>query len=210
MEDELPAILEQAAQFADMRTEETLNLLAQLDYGHISTEFSKAYAEIKAGSSVEKAIQKISHDTDSALIKRAMDLLIQAHKTGTSMSGAFSQTADYVRKIKFIMQESKAATFGERATQIFGFFISASLFGVVVSMGHSLGFLLSGGFFDVDLPLISAIEFGIQLNLMILPFVIAYNVSYLENDMKRVLFYLPILLIVGNSLFFLTRQLNFI
>lgn len=210
VEDALPAVLEQAAQFADKRTEATILTLAQLGHGRLSREFAKAHAEMKAGASVESALRRVSRDMDSELVRRANDLIIQAHKTGINMRAALLQTAAYVRRIKFIMQESKAATFGERATQIFGFFISATLFGIVVSMGQSLGQLLAGGFFDVDLPLLAAIAFGIQLNLLILPFVISYNVAYLENDMKRVLFYLPTLLLVGNLLFHSTRQISFL
>ncbi len=206
MEGDLPLALEQAAQFTQgERADDVVRMIAGLKLGRLSAEFEKAGREIKGGARFEDALRKMHQDTGSLLLERASSLLVRAHKTGADVSGAMLETAQYLRRITFIVQESKAATFAERVTQIFGFMMSACLFAVVVSMGKSLGGLLSGTEFAPNAAMLGAVVSGIQINLLLQPFVIAWNLSELENDRKKFFVYLPLLLVGGNALFLLLR-----
>lgn len=208
MEDELPLVLEQAAQFADLRGEAVLRIMGELEYGILSKKFSSACQEIRAGGTLRPALMKIAEDAQSGLLRQALELIARSYERGVDMREAFRETAMYIQRVKFIFQESRAATFGERATQLFGFLISAFLFGIVVSMGRGLGALLSGGFFDVEAGVMEAVVIGIRINLLVQPFVISLSVANLEGDMKRFFIYLPILLAAGNLLFFLAGRVN--
>jgi len=151
---------------------------------------------------------KIAEEVRSEFLKHALELIMRSYEVGIDMKDAFRETARYIQKLKFVFQESRAATFGERVTQLFGFLIAAALFGVVVSMGRGLGTLISGAFFNVNLEVMEAVVIGIRINLLVQPFVISFSVAKLEGDLKRFLIYLPILLVVGNLLFLFTKGLQ--
>jgi len=202
LENDLPVALEQAAQFTHgERVDDVMRMIAGLGLGRLSLEFEKADRELRGGARFEEALKKVGRDTGSVLMERAFSFLVRAHKTGVDVSAAMQETARYLRRITFIVQESKAATFGERATQIFGFLMSAALFAVVVSMGKSLGGLLSGTDFSPNVGMLDAVVSGIRINLVLQPFVIAWNLSELENDRKKFFTYLPLLLAGGNAIF---------
>ncbi len=208
LEDELPTALEQAAQFMPhSRSEKVIQTLAELDSGKLSEEFAKAQREIEAGARFDQAMEKIYEDTGSQYLKQGLELIVRSHKTGLDMRKSLLNTAEYMRKIKYIMQESKAATFSERATQAVGYLISAALFAIVLSLGTGLSKTLSGTVFSPSPGALDAIAAGIQINLLIHPIIIAWNISALENDRKRALFYAPTLLILGNLLFMSLRNL---
>ncbi|MFC1454731.1 type II secretion system F family protein [Candidatus Undinarchaeota archaeon] len=210
IEDSLPLVLEQAAQFSENRTERIVEMISNLELGRISQEFGKSSKEIRAGGTVEEALAKIYRDTGSDLVRRALNLLVDAHRSGINMQQAFKDTAEYIRNVKYLVQEARSATASERITQLAGFFIAAGLFGVVVSMGGGMIGLLNGTFFNVDVKMISTLILGIQLNLLVQPFAISYSVSKLEGNPKKMLFYLPLLLIGGNLLFSFTRGFSII
>lgn len=208
IEDELPLMLEQAAQFADRRGEDVLKVMGGMGHGELDRRFSCAAQEIRAGGTLRVSLMKVAEDVKSELLRQALELIVRSYELGVDMRDAFRETARFIQKVKFIFQESRAATFGERATQLFGFLIAAFLFGVVVSMGRGLGELLSGGFFEVDTGVLEAVVTGIRINLLVQPFVISFSVANLEGDMKRFLLYLPALLLVGNLLFLFAGGLN--
>jgi len=211
IEDELPQALEEAAQLMPhSRSERIVQAIAGLGVGKLSEEFAKAERELKAGARLEEAIEKIYRDTGSQYLRQAMMLFVRSHKTGLDTRKALLNTADYTRKIKYIMQESKAATFSERATQALGYLISAAMFAMVVSLGAGLSKALTGTLFSVDPAMIQAIATGIQIDLLLHPLVIAWNISALENDRKRAMIYAPMLLALGNLLFLSLKDLPLI
>ena len=211
IEDELPPALEQAAQLMPhTRSERIVHVLAGLGAGRLSEQFARAERELEAGARLEEAVEKIYRDTGSQYLKQALMLFVRAHKTGLDTRKALLNTAEYTRKIKYIMQESKAATFSERATQALGYLISAVIFAMIVSLGTGLSKALSGTMFSVDMGMVDAIATGIQIDLFLHPMVIAWNMSALENDPKRAILYAPILLVLGNLLFLLLKDLPLI
>lgn len=211
IEDELPPALEQAAQLMPhTRSERIVHAIAGLGAGRLSEQFARAERELEAGARLEEAVEKIYRDTGSQYLKQAMMLFVRAHKTGLDTRKALLNTAEYTRKIKYIMQESKAATFSERATQALGYLISAVIFAMIVSLGTGLSKALSGTMFSVDMGMVDAIASGIQIDLFLHPMVIAWNMSALENDPKRAIIYAPILLVLGNLLFLSLRNLPLI
>ena len=209
IEDDLPIVLEQAAQLSGERGDVVVRTIAELDYGQLSREFEKAHREIVGGSTLQEALEKVYLDTGSYLVKQALDLIRRAYEFGVPMGEALHQTARYIQRIKFVVQESKAATFGERATQIFGFLVSALLFGIVVSMGNGLASLLSGGFMEIDLKTLDAVILGVRINLLVQPFAISFTVANMENKVGKMALYLPLLLLGGNLLFLAASRLSF-
>ena len=209
IEDNLPGVLEQTAQSTTGNLKAAIQSISRYDYGIITDQFKKALRAMEAGESFEQAMSHIPKETGSKLMKFATDLLVRAHKTGMNMNDALMMTSTYVRKIKSLFQESRSATYTERLTQLLGYIMAAALFGSIVTFGSifsnigEMGIIgKAGGGLAID-----AVEKGLIMALLLMPFIIGDSVATLEGDKNRRYFYVAFLWTTGPIIYFLSKFL---
>ncbi len=80
------------------------------DYGHLNKDIKKLHIEISWGVPFEKALENMKKRIESKLIGRAIDIVIQAHKSGGDIAKTINTVADDIKKTKLLEEERKSKT----------------------------------------------------------------------------------------------------
>ncbi|MBI5553514.1 MAG: type II secretion system F family protein [Candidatus Diapherotrites archaeon] len=117
METNIPDLLLQASIFpAGTPLTEILAHASQNDFGLLSGEFSNALQEIRRGAPVPLALQNISLRTRSAIVDRAVQLLLMGYRSGMDTAELFRETAEDLLKTQGILAERRAGTLIQKYT----------------------------------------------------------------------------------------------
>jgi len=106
------------------------------DYGIVSDEFKVAVEEIQSGISQEEALNRLSRRVPSQSLKRAIDILVNAIKSGSDIHGTLSVINDMLVK----KQQSDMRTYAAELTPMSMAYMLVSV--VLPSLGMSVFVIL--------------------------------------------------------------------
>jgi len=211
-ENMLADLLLQASIFCDESSLlETINKIAEQDFGLISRDFKKAFLEINKGASIEEALTRIKETNNSSSYSRVIDLFLQGYKSGNDISSTLKETAEDILESQAIIKERQAVMLVTKYTLIFSSaFIVPGILGLIIGLVSSLNF--SG---------ISSISFGMspdeRENLFLMSklgatiYVIEYALlsSYFlalqDSNKKQVFIYAPLVGVCAIVVFFVAQ-----
>jgi len=179
--------------------ENVLKSIAESDYGVLSSEFGKVHNEIKKGESADNALEKMAKRNSSAVLKRAVSILVSGYRTGMDLSDALREAAEDIGKTMEIYRENRASMTVEKYTILFaGGFIVPLILGSMISLVGSLD-LSSLYEFGVgssqSREVLSNAVLGNQIYVVIYSIMaslfVAYQESRIENSLAYILFLLP-------------------
>lgn len=126
--------------------------ISEAGYGQLSEEFSRAKAEIEKGVSIPEALARISERNNSAVLKRAIELLVEAYYSGADMKDAFREVAKDILETESILRERASSMIIEKYTLIFS---AGIILPAVLAMVSKL---VKG----LDFELLSKLEIGLD------------------------------------------------
>ena len=110
MEEETPSLLVQAASLPPgTPIHSFVESLSKSSQGPLSQEFKAAWKQMLAGASFPKAMNGIVNRTDSPVIKRALNLLVQGYHSGADMGSTFREAAEDLFDTQSLFKERRAA-----------------------------------------------------------------------------------------------------
>lgn len=192
--------------------ENILKTIAECDYGALSDEFRKTYNEVVTGESVDNALEKMVRRNSSAILKRAVSILINGYRTGIDLSEALREAAEDIGKTIEIYRENRASMVVEKYTILFaGGFIVPLILGSMISLvgGLDLSSLYEFGVGSShSKEVLSSAILGNQLYVIIYSVIACLFVAYQENSLENSLVYICILLPCSIVLFNLAQYSN--
>lgn len=143
---------------------DTLNIIAEGDYGALSTEFKKAVKEIETGTMEEVALEKLARYNPSLFFRRSIWQIINGMKAGADVSN--------------VMEELVATMIREEKLQITKYGNSMKLLSLMYMM---LGVIIPalGVTFLIVLSSFPQMQLGEFLFWMLLVFVVVGEFMYL-------------------------------
>jgi pilus assembly protein TadC len=118
--------------------------IANGDYGIVSAEFKIAVEEIQSGVSQTDALTRLSRRVPSQSLKRAIDILVNAIKSGSDVHGTLALINDMLVK----KQQSDMKTYAAELTPLSMVYMLVSV--VIPSLGMSVFIILGSiAHFDV-------------------------------------------------------------
>lgn len=192
--------------------EDVLQSISESDYGILSNEFRKVYNEIKKGESADNALEKMAERSSSAILKRAVNILVSGYRTGIDLSDALREAAEDIGKTMEIYRENRASMTVEKYTILFaGGFIVPLILGSMISLVGSID-LSSLYEFGVgssqSKEILSNAVLGNQIYVIIYSIMASLFVAYQENRIENSLAYVLLLLPCSVILFNLAQYSN--
>jgi len=153
MEDQLPNFLRDLVEEtrSGMTLPKAIQMTSKIDYGKLSKEVKKMYNQLTWGVPLQDVLKMFSERVkESNLIKRSVDILIEAHKSGGDIISTMESVAMDSSLIKNAEKEKKSEMSHHTATIYLIYFLFVgvllSLTNVLTSMMSSFTTGLSGGF----------------------------------------------------------------
>ena len=129
-----------------------ISSISEAGYGPLSAEFSRAKAEIEKGVGIPEALIRISERNNSAVLKRAIELLVEAYYSGADMKDAFREVAKDILETESILRERASSMIIEKYTLLFS---AGIILPAVLAM---VSRLVKG----LDFELLSRLEIGLD------------------------------------------------
>jgi len=145
-EEILSDLILEASVFCDESSmEQTIKKIAQADFDLVSTDFRRAYTEIKNGSSIENSLERIKELNKNRAYSRVIDLFLQGYQSGARISDTLKETAEDLLETKAILKERQAVMIVTKYTLILssGLIVPAVL-GLIVGLVTGLNFYSMG------------------------------------------------------------------
>ncbi len=178
--------------------------------GAMQQEFAKASMQVRNGIAIDTALEGMAAANDSALLKRAIGLLLQSYHTGADMGEALKETAEEISSMAEAVQARAASAAIEKYTLLLaGGIIVPIVLGTLSSMTSSLG--LSGlavlGFGSASgKELLSSAVAGSQLYIAEYALIASVFVAYQEGAIENSLLYAAVLVPASMALFMLASS----
>ena len=137
LENSLPDALRQMATTfkAGGTYEYALKEIVNADYGLLSKQFEIVLRETQSGSTLNDALLHFAERTDSTLVKRTITIMIDAAKTGASLSTVFEEVSEDIRGIHNLVKERAAKTLMQAMFIIAaGALVAPAIFGIVLGI----------------------------------------------------------------------------
>lgn len=209
MEKLVPDVLLQASIFPKgTPTTRIIKYLSKANYAALSEEFAKAVLEIEKGASVVEALGNIKKRSNSRIIDRAINLLIQGYNSGCDMGKTFKEAANDLLETNSILRERGASMIIEKYTLLFaGGFIVPLVLGLIVGLVAGLNF---GSLQELEIgmdtlrreSILSAALLANQIYIAEYAILASLFIANQENNLKKGVIYtailLPLSLIVYN------------
>jgi hypothetical protein len=141
-EELLSDVLLEASVFCDESSAvQAIKKLSEQDFVLLEDDFKRAYFEIKNGSSVEEALQRMKKLNKSKAISRVIDLFLQGYKSGARMSETFKETAEDLLETKAIIKERQAVMLVTKYTLILASaLIVPAILGLIIGLVSGMNF----------------------------------------------------------------------
>lgn len=143
MEDQLPNFLRDLVEEArsGMTLPRAIQMCSKVDYGKLSKEVKKMYYQLTWGVPLEDVLKMFSGRVkESKLIKRSIDVLIEAHRSGGEIVSTMESVAMDSAMVKNAEKERKSDMSHHTMTLYFIYFM---FIGVLLSLVDVLGSMMA-------------------------------------------------------------------
>lgn len=125
MEDEFPAFLRDVVQGtrAGMSLPQAIQNTEAGNYRGLGDQIDKMSAQLEWGIPFDKVLSTFAEETESSLIKRSTDTIIQAYTSGGNIQDVLESVGDNIRSIKQLQEERQSQLYGEMITGYIVYFI---------------------------------------------------------------------------------------
>ena len=201
----LPDALFQVASNKRMNMDKVIKEISKHDYGPLSEEFKIASRQVKAGMSVEDALNDMVERNDSVLLERTVSLLIYGYRTGANMYRALRETAEDIFSLFSLIRERKAVLSIQKYTILIGGAVLVPLIlGIVLQVVSSLDMSGIAEYFksNVDTEqLMSAAKGAVHVYLVIYSLLSSYLIASQEGDKRKSVIYFMFMVLTSIILF---------
>jgi len=125
------ALLHAASACEGAGFDEVIRSIAGAGYGELSSEFQLAERRLEAGAGFKEAISGIGRRLNSALVDRAVALLLSAYETGADLGEAIRETAEDAVELFSAEKEKAAALAVQRYTLFAGILLVPWILGFI-------------------------------------------------------------------------------
>jgi len=214
VEKELTPCLYHASSIASYQNTEKVLKEISKGHGELSKEFKKTHREIETGETVKKALKNMKDRNNSNLVKRAIQVLINGHESGTDLSKSLEETAEEAKKLHEIKRKRALSTTVEKYTLLLAGgvivpFILGTLTSVIGSLElGSIAHIGIGTTQQVREQIKNNATKGNQIYIAIYSIIASLFVAYQEKEMEKAALYITILLPVALLIFNTARKIN--
>jgi len=207
---------------AGLTPDKALLLAARTEFGPLEKQIRDSAKLTLSGQPIENAIQAISEKINSKALRRSVDLLSEGISRGGNIPSLLDELANDIRQTKILRKEVKALVMmyamfiffaaGIGAPLLYG--ISSFLVETMQEMGSSVSVqqIFTGGmkfmtFQDIAIDP-EFLYYYVSLSLGVTSFFGALLIGLIQEGSERAgLRYIPILIAISLSIFFLTRMM---
>lgn len=93
------------------------------NYGPLDEKIKKMDAQLDWGIPFDQVLRNFGQETDSALIKRSSETIVQAYESGGDIQDVLESVGDNIRTIKQLKEERESQLYGEMVTGYIVYFI---------------------------------------------------------------------------------------
>jgi len=213
-EELLSDVLLEASVFCDeSSTEQIIKKIGESEFFFISDDFKQASVEIKNGSSIEEALNRIKSINNSKVYSRVIDLFLQGYLSGAKMSTTLKETAEDLLKAKAIIKERQAVMLVTKYTLLLsaGIIVPSilgSISGLVTGLNfNSIGEIGIGLSSDLRKELFNTATIGTNLYIIEYSLLSSFFLAIQEGNKKRFWIYASILTPISIIIFIITKAL---
>ncbi len=210
IEKELPPALFQIASFPkNTPIENLISSISDSDYGELSKEFDKARNQIVSGIDVKTALKNISKRNDSFLLRRAIELIVDAYEAGTDLSKTMKEVAEECYELQAIAKQSRANLQIQKYTVLASSAILVPLIlSLLLGIISSLNFNFEGISNNVGAEMLSSCIIGEEIYLIILGAMSAVFIAAQEGSRKKAVLYFAFILPLSLSIYFVVKTIK--
>lgn len=104
-------------------------------YGPLDEKIEKMNSKLDWGIPFDKVLTDFAEDTNSSVIRRSVDTIIQAYQSGGDIQKVLSSVGENIRSIKKLKEQRESQLYGEMITGYIVFFI---FIGILVALTNYL------------------------------------------------------------------------
>jgi len=213
-EELLSDLLLEASVFCDESSmEQTIKKIANADFDFLSTDFRRAYNEIKNGASIDTALNRIKDLNENRAYSRVIDLFLQGYQSGARISDTLKETAEDLLETKAILKERQAVMIVTKYTLILssGIIVPAVL-GLIVGLVSGLNFYSMGEIglgisIETRKALFASAIFGTSVYIVEYSLLSSFFLALQEGNKKNFWIYALILTPISTIIFTLAKTL---
>lgn len=213
-EDLLSDVLLEASVFCDeSSTEQIIKKIGNSEFFLISDDFKQAFTEIKNGSSIEEALERIKFINNSKTYSRVIDLFLQGYLSGARISTTLKETAEDLLKNKAIIKERQAVMLVTKYTLLLsaGLIVPSilgSISGLVTGLSfNSIGEIGIGLSQELRKELFNSASIGTNLYIIEYSLLSSFFLAIQEGNKKNFWIYASILTPISIIVFIITKTL---
>lgn len=105
------------------------------NYGPLDEKIKKMDAQLDWGIPFDQVLRNFGKETDSALIKRSAETIVQAYESGGDIQDVLESVGDNIRTIKQLKEERESQLYGEMVTGYIVYFI---FIGILIALTNYL------------------------------------------------------------------------
>lgn len=191
--------------------EYALREAAESEYGALTEEIKDMMRKINEGDNLENALNNFAKGIDSLLVKRSINIMINAVQSGAGLADVLDKIADDMRELYRIGQERKATTLMQVLFMVAaGAVVAPLVFGMVSSI---IGFLIKAIVVGVKLSAAKTAETMATRELIMLLIQAYIGIEAIacsammalmrEGKIGKTLLYAPILLLIAYIVYYL-------
>ena len=133
MEQEFPSFLRDVVEGtrAGMSLPKAIQNIESGNYSALDEKIEKMSAQIEWGVPFQDVLQSFGRDTQSDVIKRSSDTIIQAYDSGGDIQEVLESVGDNIRSIRRLKEERQSQLYGEMIT---GYIVYYIFIGILVAL----------------------------------------------------------------------------
>jgi Flp pilus assembly protein TadB len=208
-EENLPDALFYTSSTHHMGVDKVLEDIANSSYGNLSTEFRKAFNQVKAGISIKKSLEEIVSRNPSPIIKRGVSLLIKIDEMGSSIETALKKTAEDIKDLLMMTSERSAVLSMHKYNLLIATLLLPAIFGITFSLVSKINLEYLSDIIDFSSSpdLMDAVYAAVQIYLVEFSVISSLFLADYSGSWKRFVIYLAFLLPLMISVFYFSRSI---